>query len=179
MVRKFLFLTLFCTAACHLPAQDKSLNLFGDDKAKGPTIVTASTEATFDNQNHVAVFVGNVQVQDPQFSMTCDKLTVQLNKEEGGMKQANADGNVNIVSIQKDKNGGPDQKSTGKGEHAIYTTIDGRIVLTGSPQIQQGGNTHISTDPRTKMTIFKDGRLQTDGPSRTTIMPSDDDKKPK
>ncbi len=179
MFRKIIFLTLFC-AACSLQAQEKSLNLFGDSNAKGPTIVTASTEATFDSQNHVAVFVGNVQVQDPQFSMICDKLTVQLNKDEGGMKQANADGNVNIVSVQKDKNGGPDQKSTGKGERAVYTPGDGRIALYGWPQIQQGGNTHIATEASTKMFLFKDGRLETEGGSRTIIQPAAaDDKKPR
>lgn len=180
MVRKFLFLTSFCALVTSLTAQDKSLNLFGDSNAKGPTIVTASQEATFDSQNHVAVFVGTVQVQDPQFSLTCDKLTVQLNKDEGGMKQANADGNVFIVSIRKDKNGGPDEKSVGKGDHAIYTTADGRIVLQGNPQIQQGGNTHIATEQSTKMTIYKDGRLYTEGGSRTVMQPSSkDDKAPK
>lgn len=153
------------------------MNLFGDNNAKGPTIVTASEEATFDSQNHVAVFVGSVQVQDPQFSMTCDKLTVQLNKDQGGMKQANAEGHVLIVSIRKDKNGGPDEKSTGKGDSVVYTPDDGRIALYGSPQIQQGSNTHISTEPSTKMYLFKDGRLQTEGGSRTIIQPSSKENK--
>ena len=172
MVRKLLIFSSFCTLAFSLCAQDKSLNLFGDSNAKGPTIVTASEEATFDSQNHVAVFSGSVQVQDPQFSMTCDKLTVQLDKDQGGMKQANADGNVVIVSIRKDKNGGPDEKSTGKGGSAVYTTSDGRIALYGSPQIQQGNNTHIATEASTKMYMFKDGRLKTDGASRTIIQPA-------
>ena len=156
------------------------MNLFGDNNAKGPTIVTATESATFDSQNHVAVFAGSVQVQDPQFSMTCDKLTVQLNKDQGGMKQANADGNVLIVSVRKDKNGGPDEKSTGKGQSAVYTPDDGRIALYGNPQIQQGGNTHIATEQSTKMYLFKDGRLKTEGGSRTIIQPgSRDEKKPK
>lgn len=177
MVSKSLFFTAFCAVACSVSAQDKSLNLFGDSKAKGPTIVTATDEATFDSKNHVAVFIGKVEVQDPQFSMTCDKLTVQLNADGGGMKQANADGNVFIVSVQKDKNGGPDEKSNGKGDRAIYTPSDGRIALYGNPQVQQGGNTHISTEPGTKMFLYKDGRLKTEGGSRTIIQPSGDESK--
>ncbi|HEX8372292.1 MAG TPA: LptA/OstA family protein [Chthoniobacterales bacterium] len=173
MVRKLLLLTSLCTLTWTVSAQDKekekSLNLFGDNTAKGPTVVTASKEANFDSQNHVAVFVGDVQVQDPQFSMTCDKLTVQLNKEQGGLKQANADGNVFIVSVQKSKDGGPDEKSTGKGDRAVYTTEDGRIALYGSPQIQQGGTTHVGTDPSTQMFLWKDGRMQTKGPSKTVL----------
>jgi lipopolysaccharide transport protein LptA len=129
MVRKLLIISFLGALPGVLSAQDKSMNLFGDSSAKGPTIVTASQEANFDSKNHVAIFVGSVQVQDPQFSMTCDKLTVQLDKDQGGMKQANADGHVLIVSIRKDKNGGPDEKSTGKGDTAIYTTEDGRIAL--------------------------------------------------
>jgi len=180
MVRKSLLLFSFSALTGGLFAQDAKLNLFGDSNAKGPTIVTASQEANFDSQNHVAVFVGNVQVQDPQFSMTCDKLTVQLNKDEGGMKQANADGNVFIVSVKKSPTGGPDEKSTGKGDSAIYTTSDGRIALYGSPQIQQGGNTHISTEASTKMFLYKDGRLKTEGGSRTILQAtSKDEKAPK
>lgn len=152
-------------------AQEKSLSLFGDNQAKGPTIITATQEASFDSQNSVAIFTGDVQVQDPQFSMTCDRLTVQLDKDNGGIKQAEADGSVLIVSIRKDKNGGPDEKSTGKAERAVYTPGNGQVALTGSPQIQQGGNTHIATERSTRMLLFRDGRLQTVGGSRTLIQP--------
>jgi len=152
-------------------AQDKNLSLFGDNKAKGPTIITATQEASFDSQNSVAIFTGDVQVQDPQFSMTCDRLTVQLDKDNGGIKQAEADGSVLIVSISKDKNGGPDTKSTGKADRAIYTPGNGQIALSGTPQIQQGGNLHIATEAGTRMLLFRDGRLKTVGGSRTIIQP--------
>lgn len=185
MDSKTLLFTLLLLATGFAQAQEKKdqpLNLFGgDSKAKGPTIITATQEATFDSKAHTAVFTGNVQVQDPQFSLVCDKLTVFLNKEEGGMREANAEGNVFIVSISKSKSGGPDEKSTGKGERAVYTTADGLIVLSGSPQIQQGGNTHIATEPGTKMFLYRDGRLNTEGSSRTIIQnkPKDSKESPK
>jgi lipopolysaccharide export system protein LptA len=50
-------------------------------KEKGPTVITA-LEATFDNRTHEAVFIGKVVVVDPEFNVTCDKLTAFLKHEE-------------------------------------------------------------------------------------------------
>lgn len=155
--------------------KDSGFNLFGDSsKAKGPTIINAANEATFNSKTHMAVFTGNVQVQDPQFSLRCDELTVYLNdNNEGGLKEAVAEGNVYIISVRKGQNGAPDEKSTGKSEKAVYTTIDGKIVLSGGmPQIQQGPNLHVATEPSTVMELYRDGRLQTRGATRTIIQNS-------
>src|ERR1700756_1592619 len=85
----------------------KTPGAFGDsDSSKGPTEITAKEEVDFDANAHTAIFVGNVKVIDPQFTMTTDKLTVWMNKQEdgGGIKDAQADGNVIIVHVnQKDK----------------------------------------------------------------------------
>jgi hypothetical protein len=42
-------------------------------------------------------------------------------------------------------------------------------VLTGSPRVQQGLDTHIATSPDTVMVLNQDGHLTTHGPSRTEI----------
>ena len=47
---------------------------------KAPTEITAQGETTFEEKAHVAVFVGTVVVKDPQFNLTCDKLTAFLAK---------------------------------------------------------------------------------------------------
>ena len=50
---------------------------------KAPTEITAVEETTFDEKVRVAVFTGSVVVNDPQFHLTCDKLTAYLKKGAG------------------------------------------------------------------------------------------------
>jgi len=127
-----------------------------------------------------------VKVVDPQFTLTTDRLAVKLNKEEdgGGLDEAQADGNVLIVHVNQPKSsesqatatpGAQPQPqpqpvtSTGKAERAVYEAKDGSITLTGWPQVTQGVNTHIATAPGTKMILYRDGRMQTYGSTRTLI----------
>jgi lipopolysaccharide export system protein LptA len=177
-----------------------STDLFGGDskdRPKGPTEITATQEAQFDTKTRIGVFIGNVKVVDPQFTMTSDRLTVHLNKDEegGGLNDAEANGNVIIVHANQPKTqagqaqssgagtpaaqpavpgqaGAQTQQpvtSTGKAEKALYQAKDGSITLTGWPQVTQGANTHIATAPGVKMVLYKDGRMQTYGSTRTLI----------
>jgi lipopolysaccharide export system protein LptA len=176
----------------------QSGDLFGDTsgRPKGPTEITATQEAQFDTKTRTGVFIGSVKVVDPQFTLTSDRLTVHLNKDEegGGLNDAEAQGNVVIVHVNQPKTQGqPTQTagttaatrtettgpapaqtqqpttSIGKAENALYQAKDGSIILTGWPQVTQGGNTHISTAPGVKMVLYKDGRMQTFGSTRTLI----------
>lgn len=194
----------------------KGSGLLGDDSTnKGPTEITAKDEVQFDGNSHMAVFVGNVKVIDPQFTMTTDKLTVWMNKQEdgGGIKEAHADGNVIIVhanppkkDAQADASASPGTSpvankalfplttpsvipggspgvspgaspgaspevvlDTGRAQRAIYYAKEDAVHLFGWPQVTQGVNTHIATEEDTKMILYRDGRLQTFGPSRTVI----------
>jgi lipopolysaccharide export system protein LptA len=168
----------------------------GKDRPQGPTEITATQEAQFDTKTRVGVFIGNVKVVDPQFTMSSDRLTVHLNKDEegGGLNDAEADGNVIIVHVNQPKTparpaqntasatvatqpaaSGPGAQplqpvtSTGKAQNALYEAKDGSITLTGWPQVTQGSNTHIATAPGVKMVLYKDGRMQTYGSTRTLI----------
>ena len=174
-------------------------DLFGggdQDRPKGPTEITATQEAQFDTKTRIGVFIGNVKVVDPQFTLTSDRLTVHLNKDEegGGLNDAEAAGNVVIVHVNQPKTptrqaqneatpvaqptppglaGAPSQQpvtSTGKAEKALYEAKDGSITLTGWPQVTQGANMHIATAPGVKMVLYKDGRMQTYGSTRTLIV---------
>ena len=83
-------------------------DLFGGDnkdRPKGPTEITATQEAQFDTKTRIGVFIGNVKVVDPQFTLTSDRLTVHLNKDEegGGLNDAEAAGNVVIVHVNQPK----------------------------------------------------------------------------
>jgi lipopolysaccharide export system protein LptA len=182
------------------PSPGGGNDLFGGDdkdRPQGPTEITATQEAQFDTKTRMGVFIGNVKVVDPQFTMTSDRLTVHLNKDEegGGLNDAEAKGNVIIVHVNQPKpparqapNAGsaapaaqpvgtgqaaaqPQQPvtSTGKAENAFYEAKDGSITLTGWPQVTQGTNTHIATAPGVKMVLYKDGRMQTYGSTRTLI----------
>jgi len=175
-------------------AQGKVNDVFGGDdkdRPKGPTDIRCSQEAQFDVKTRSGVFVGNVKVVDPQFTLTTDRLAVRLNKDEegGGLDEAQADGNVMIVHVNQPKTvAGQNQAqaaatpgsqpgtqapqpvtSTGKAEKAVYEAKDGSITLTGWPQVTQGVNTHIATSPGVKMILYRDGRMQTFGSTRTLI----------
>jgi len=47
------------------------------EKVKGPTIIT-SHQAKFDQRANLAIFIGDVFVDDPDFKVHCDKLTAYL-----------------------------------------------------------------------------------------------------
>jgi lipopolysaccharide export system protein LptA len=85
--------------------------LQGSSQNKGPTEIT-SQETQFDGQSRTGVFIGTVKVIDPDFTMTTDRLTVHMAKQEdgGGLSSAEADGNVIIVHANESKNakGGTD-----------------------------------------------------------------------
>ena len=191
-----------------------STDALGDkDAAKGPTEITATQEAQFDTKTRSGVFIGNVKVVDPQFTMTADRLTVHLNRDEdgGGLREAEAEGHVVIVHVNQPKpvaqaqsgstppggpglpaptgNGHPGSPvptpstgpgatppqvqqppvSVGKGDKAVYVAKDGSVTLTGWPQVTQGGNTHVAIAPGVTMVLYRDGRMQTYGSTRTLI----------
>ncbi|MBV8899046.1 MAG: hypothetical protein JOY92_02905, partial [Verrucomicrobia bacterium] len=189
------------TSATNAKKNDKNSNeLFGENQqeSKGPTEITAKEEAQFDSQSRSAVFIGNVKVIDPSFTMTSDKLTVHLNREQdgGGLQSAEAEGHVMIVHMNQPKPppagtpaapaagqplatpgqspaapGQPAQpvRSTGQSERAIYEAKDGSVTLLGWPQVTQGLNTHIAMEPDVKMVLYRDGRMKTYGSTRTLI----------
>src|SRR5688572_28282323 len=56
------------TSGGNAPADPKA------KRAKGPTEIT-SREAMLENRIHLATFSGEVDVKDPEYNLTCDKLT--------------------------------------------------------------------------------------------------------
>lgn len=106
MNKRFLILAFAGLAsASRLLAQQDNIDLFkqlqnmeGDKKAdaqqpapvgdqKDATIITATKDSSFDQKEHLAVFSGDVKVQNPQFTLTAEKLTVYL-KKDAETKQA-------------------------------------------------------------------------------------------
>lgn len=131
-------------------------------------VITAEDEAQFDSAKRIAVFIGKVAVDDKQFYLTCDKLTVFLKGgEAGGMERAEAEGNVNI--LQKKEGAEDAELSRGRAQRAVYEPDKGIVTLIGAPEVQQGINLHRASEFGTRMILNPDGQLQTEGPSRTFI----------
>lgn len=157
---------------------NKSRNAL-DSKTEGPiTTQIYAEEAFFDSNKNVGVFTGHVKVLDPRFNLQSDKLTVYLHRgEEQGLDKAVAEGNVGVVRDRPNPDGGEPQRAIGRADHAVYTSGDGNVELTGMPKVQQGMNTHVATSSDTVMIINQDGQLTTHGPSRTEIHQEPKDEK--
>ncbi len=137
------------------------------DRPKGSTTeITAQKEATFDEKENRAVFLGDVKVKDAAFLLSSDRLTVYLSKDRSGVDRAIADGNVVIVQQTKDSS---EKGAVGRAQQAEYIPAKGQMTLSGWPEIQQGINRHVSSSASTRMILHRDGRAVTDGPSRTLI----------
>lgn len=137
------------------------------DRPKGSTTeITAQKEATFDEKENRAIFVGDVRVKDPAFLLSSDKLTVYLTKDRSTIERAVAEGSV--VIVQQTKN--PSEKAAvGRASEAEYIPASGRVTLIGWPEVQQGINRHVAASAGTRMILNREGRATTEGPSRTLI----------
>ena len=156
------------------------------------TEITATNEASFDQQTRQAVFIGNVKVKHPQFTLTAQKLTAFLKKEatgavtknlpqespvntpnlpgnEGGLEKVIADGNVVIIQDKPATEGAPATRYIAKAARAEYESATGNVTLTGWPQVAQGINMQVATESSTVMILNKDGKMITSGGSKTLI----------
>lgn len=157
-------------------------------KPKGATEITADS-VDFDQKAHQAVFIGHVVVKDPEFDLQCDKLTAFLKsdkngaetptakrstpeepgkKKSGGLERALAEGNV-LITQDKLESDGSVSKSVGRAARANYSAVTGEMILSGNPEVQQGMNTCVATDPSTKMYMKRDGKMRVEGPSKMII----------
>ncbi len=165
------------TGAAPATTRQDPLGLGGlsQDRPKGSTTeITAQKEATFDEKENRAVFLGDVKVKDPAFLLSSDRLTVYLSKDRSGIERAVADGNV--VIVQQTKN--PSEKgAVGRSQQAEYIPGKGLMTLSIWPEIQQGINRHVSSTAGTRMILHRDGRATTEGPSRTVITDTEEARK--
>ncbi len=123
----------------------------GSSQNKGPTEIT-SQETQFDGQSRTGVFIGGVKVIDPDFTMTTDKLTVHMAKQEegGGLSSAEAEGNVIIVHANEAKN-----TKTGSDAGAPATPIPSPTPAVSSVLADPPGPSPSPTPP-----VLSTGRAQ-------------------
>ena len=138
----------------------------GERPAGAKTEISASDEATFDNEKSIAEFTGRVVVKDPQFTLTCDKLTVYLSKDRKGIETAIATGNAVVVQENAKPN---TPKAVGRAGEITYKPATGDVIMHKWPSIQQGINNQVATEESTVMILKNSGQSRTVGGSKTVI----------
>lgn len=147
------------------------------------TVVTCDGGMYFDSEKGIVVYLKNVRVRDPQFSLDCDKeLRVFLRPDEkkaakkknddsgddkepkfgsnmnvnfNGAKKLTASGNV-IVKGQ-DKKG---KKYEGRAQNIIYDVQTEEMLMTGGyPSIKDEKNDIRCIDPGGYIRMTSDGKL--------------------
>ncbi len=133
--------------------------------ASGKIDITSDRQADYDQVNNKVIFTGKVELNSATIRLRAERVEVFMKTGGGGMERVEASGHV-LMRTQDNANGPGQMASAGR---ATYNLKSGEIVLADWPKIQETGKSHISTDPSTKMVMFTDGRLRTDGPNRTII----------
>ncbi len=133
--------------------------------ASGKIDVQSDRQADYDQANNKVIFTGKVELNSAAMRLRAERVEVFMKKGGGGMERVEASGNV-LMRTQDTESGPGQMASAGRASYNLKT---GEITLSDWPKIQETGKSHISTDPGTKMYMFTDGRLRTDGPNRTII----------
>ena len=112
-----------------------------EKKEKGPTEIT-SGEATFDQKAHIAIFLIDVVVNDPEFNVVCDRLTAYLKHEDPAKPGVKV---VKMTPRPAPSKPGETPKKTGGGglERAVAEmNPGGRVEITQDKKETDGTITH-------------------------------------
>lgn len=106
--------------------------------APQPTIVT-SEKLSVDYLNNIGTFTGNVLVIDPRITVRADQMIVWFERATNAVPETSRGGELGGRQLRRIlARGGvvitvDDRKA--KAEEAEYTAQDGRVVLTGHPEL--------------------------------------------
>lgn len=166
------FVSLYLLLSAALCAQDFSL--LGDPSRKKrsgdqPTVIFADT-MDIDSSKNLAVFTGNVKVEDQELKINCHKMTIYLEdtvkdgeeakaKPEGGgdikkskgVSKIFCEGDVVIVRKPPENETDKEEQKANSGK-AEYDIKEGKIVLSENPVLMQGEQ-KIAGD---RITVFRD-----------------------
>lgn len=161
-------------------------------RAQAPMVQIEADRADFDPSTGIYIYIGNVKARHPDFYIQCQQLEVYMEKmeSEGGPKKApakkldpvrgaNGEGDDDppiikaiatgpMVMIEKRSEEGDIQQ--GRCRRLVYEKSTGKITLSDNPQVQRGNILQIAADPGTTMVFDKNGRMNTNGNSRTVIL---------
>jgi len=157
---------LFAVSVADLNAQSffSKYTTKSNKDSNEPTVIT-SDSMDFDITKNVAVFTGNVQVDDANMRILCHKMIIRFEGKAGDIKNLGGADNKktkiddkkedsttkvkeiecikNVIIIRKLY----DEKEKKEGEqkaiagHAIYDVKTGKITLSENPALIRGGDT--------------------------------------
>ena len=125
----FLFLELICLCCLFSASIAQALTPSHKDRS-GLPITVKSNEMTADNKGKTAVFLGKVVAKQGDMTIFSDKLIVNYGDKNSEIEKVEAFGNVRIIQLNR----------TGFADQAVYDSINGKIVLTGTPRVVQGND---------------------------------------
>ena len=129
MILKLLCMSLVCLW-CLSPVLAVSAGIQSHKDRSNLPITIKSNEMTADNRGKTAIFSGKVVAKQGDITIFSDKLVVSYADKKGEVEKVEALGNVRIVQ----------QNRTGFADQALYDSVNGRIVLTGTPRVVQGSD---------------------------------------
>jgi lipopolysaccharide export system protein LptA len=113
-----------------------------EKKTKGPTVIVA-LEATFDQKAHVAVFIHEVVVTDPEFNVVCDKLTAYLKHDDKPAGEAPATPRPKATPAPSAAGATADKPKSGGLDKALAEADPGKIcTVTQDKKEADGTITH-------------------------------------
>jgi lipopolysaccharide export system protein LptA len=123
-------------------------------------------EALMDDTKGEMTFLGDVELESPDYEMKCDKLVIYLEKtvsvaggsEVGAMKRAVASGGMVEIKrtvIEKGKK----KTQIALGRLVDYDAIVGDVVLSGGPPYIQDGDRFVKTNSEDSKIIMRKSGL--------------------
>jgi hypothetical protein len=130
-------------------------------------------------------------VKDPEFGLSCDRLSVNLKKPpvesapkpdaqmkassepKSGIERAVAEGHV-VITQEKPNVAGKMERYTGEAERAVFENASGTLKLYGSPRISKSVNgiiseQIISLERGCVITLDRAGKIDVKGYFRSTL----------
>lgn len=123
-------------------------------------------ESLMNNTKGELTFLGNVELDSPDYEMKCDKLVIYLEQgasveggsEVGGMKRAVASGGM--VEIKRTViEEGKKKTQIALGRLVDYDAIAGDVVLSGGPPYIQDGDRFVKTNSEDSKIIMRKSGL--------------------
>lgn len=145
------------------------------EELKGKTIPAERAESLeitanssdIDYEKKELVFIGDVQVKDPQVELNADRLVILFDNNED-IKSFQAFGNDNLINILLRRDG---SDIIAKGDSATYDAKTGQITLSGETTSLTEGRNSIKGAKKIYFFMNKDGitDFKTDGRSKFII----------
>lgn len=123
-------------------------------------------ESLMDNSKGELTFIGDVELDSPDYEMKCDKLVIYLEQgavpdgsaKTGGMKRAVASGGM--VEIKRTViEDGKKKTQIALGRLVDYDAIAGDVVLSGGPPYIQDGDRIVKTNSEDSKIIMRKSGL--------------------